>query len=253
MVVVLAVVLIAAVAGGALAYSRRGGKSKTSNISKANALKIDVAQELKGAVTKLLKDFEAQNKGIKVTTNFVSATALAAAVKKDKPDLAIGTRPQIVALAKSVKLQGKPAVLGSDQLTIVVAKGNPKKVKADLTVFGTHTSITSGTCKPKGRCLAFTTTASKAAKVDLHPDRTDAPAALVNAVADNKLDAALVLRTQAMQRAGKTTRIALPLKTNAAIQFAIGRVHAGGSVSKFMAFLATPKATQALTAFGLRG
>lgn len=250
-VIVVAVVLALAVAGIA-AYSLRGGKSKTVNGASANALTIVAAQELKSVVTKVVKGFEAQNKGIKVTTSYVAANGLAAAVKKSKPDIVLATRPQLVQLAKTVKLQGKPVTFGSDVLTIVVAKGNPKHVKGDLSIFGTHSSITSGICKPQGRCLSFTTAALKSAKISPHPDRSDAPAALVTAVADNKLDAALVLRTQAMQRAAKTTRIGLPAKLSGAIQFAVGRLHGGGAVPKFVTFLGTPKATSTLAATGLR-
>jgi molybdate transport system substrate-binding protein len=124
----LAVVLTVA----ALALAGCGGgdddSGGNSGAAAPSELKVFAAASLTGAFTKLGEQYAAANGGDKVTFNFAGSQALATQIQQGAP-ADVFASADITNMDKVKDLVGAPQVFASNQLQIVVEKGNPKGVK----------------------------------------------------------------------------------------------------------------------------
>ena len=124
----LAVVLTVA----ALALAGCGGgdddSGGSSGATAPSELKVFAAASLTGAFTKLGEQYAAANGGDKVTFNFAGSQALATQIQQGAP-ADVFASADITNMDKVKDLVGAPQVFASNQLQIVVEKGNPKGIK----------------------------------------------------------------------------------------------------------------------------
>ena len=115
----------------ALALAACGGGDKTSSGGSSGStaeIKVFAAASLTAAFTKIGEDFTAANGGTKVTFNFAGSQALATQIQQGAP-ADVFASADIPNMDKVKDLVGTPQNFASNQLQIVVEKGNPKEVK----------------------------------------------------------------------------------------------------------------------------
>ena len=122
-----AVLLVAAVVAagcGGNDDSSSGGSSAGSPAE----IKVFAAASLTAAFNKLGEQYTAANDGTKVTFNFAGSQALATQIQQAAP-ADVFASADVPNMDKVKDLVGAPRVFASNQLQIVVEKGNPKGVK----------------------------------------------------------------------------------------------------------------------------
>lgn len=127
----------------------------------------------------------------------------------DVPDVFIGSTERVEAVASSQDGAGTPAEVGYDILRIVVPKGNPGGV-ADLAVFG-DAAVPTALCAPGTDCGDAAQERLAAAGVTPTPTVEDERWLVVlDSVADGESQAALLYRTQLINRLRRIDTVVLP-------------------------------------------
>lgn len=175
------------------------------------SLIVSAAASLSGVFDQLADQFQAANPGVSVKLNYGGSTDLAAQILQ-------GARVDVFATANTATmntvataglLDSAPTVFATNQLQIVVAKGNPKSIArfADLSKPG----ITVVVETPQEPAGAATRNLEQATGVTLHPVSEELDVNLVlSKVATGNADAGVVYVTDVRAANGKVQAVDLP-------------------------------------------
>ncbi|GAB3136430.1 molybdate ABC transporter substrate-binding protein [Micromonospora sonneratiae] len=172
---------------------------------------VFAAASLTESFTRIGKDFEAANPGVKVTFSFAGSSALATQINQGAPaDVFASAAPaNMKTVTDAGNGVGAPTTFVRNQLVIAVPKGNPKGVTglADLTKPDAKVAL----CAEQVPCGAAAKKALDAAGVKLTPVtlEQDVKGAL-SKVKLGEVDAALVYRTDAKAAAADVEGIEFP-------------------------------------------
>jgi molybdate transport system substrate-binding protein len=228
-VLAVAALTLAACGGG---DDNSGGSSGAQSPSE---IKVFAAASLTAAFTKIGEDFTAANGATKVTFNFAGSQALATQIQQGAP-ADVFASADIPNMDKVKDLVGTPQNFASNQLQIVVEKGNPKAVKGledlanpDLKVVLAAPEV------PAGRYAAE---ALGKADVTVKPvSQEDNVKAVVNKVALGEADAGIVYVTDVTAGGDKVEGVDIPEDLNVLATYPIATVKASKAQDKAQAFM----------------
>lgn len=198
---------VAAVLVGAMAAGCGSG-SPAAGTPERKTLTVLAAASLTDSFGALEKKFEAEHAGVDVKISFQGSSALAQQIVN-------GAKVDVFASADEANMKKvtdagltatQPEVFATNQLTIVVAPGNPKKIAslADLAKDGVIVVV----CAPQVPCGTAAQKVAKAANVTLKPksEEQDVKAVLTKVQA-GEADAGLVYRTDVNSAKGKVDSV----------------------------------------------
>jgi molybdate transport system substrate-binding protein len=151
------------------------------------------------SLTAIGRQFDAENPGASVEFIFAGSADLSAALadRNDADVFVSGDPDNMAAVAKAGLVDGHPAPLASNSLVIVAAPGNHDNLAtfADLARPGLRVAVCGGT----GASASATQRIEDRTGVRLHPAAMDMTAnGVLKDVATGKVDAGLVLKTDAL-------------------------------------------------------
>jgi molybdate transport system substrate-binding protein len=230
--------LAAVLAVAALTLAACGGDDNSGGSSGAQSpseIKMFAAASLTAAFTKIGEDFTAANGGTKVTFNFAGSQALATQIQQGAP-ADVFASADIPNMDKVKDLVGIPQNFASNQLQIVVEKGDPKGVKGledlanpDLKVVLAAPEV------PAGRYAAE---ALGKADVTVKPvSQEDNVKAVVNKVALGEADAGIVYVTDVTAGGDRVEGVDIPEDLNVLATYPIATVKASKAQDKAQAFM----------------
>lgn len=201
-------------------------------------LTVSAAASLAAPFKTIGHDFETAHPGVRVTFNFDSSSTLAQQIRDGSPadGFAAADEASMKMLADAGLIAGPPTVFARNRLTIVVKKGNPKRVTslADLTTAGTISLC--GATVPCGR---YADQILNEANATIPPDRITRGQnvkATFTAVAEGDADAGIVYVTDVT--GDKVEAVAIPEAQNAVAIYPIGVVKASTNQTTMAAFAA---------------
>ncbi|GAA2786862.1 molybdate ABC transporter substrate-binding protein [Crossiella cryophila] len=162
----------------------------------SGAVTVFAAASLTESFTKLGKDFEAANPGVKVTFNFGGSSALAQQLNQGAPaDVFASAAPANMKQVTDTRtVTETPVTFARNRLQIAVPKGNPARITG-LADFG-RAELKIALCAEQVPCGAATKKVLQAAKVTGQPDTLEQDVkAVLTKVRLGEVDAALVYRT----------------------------------------------------------
>ena len=226
------------------------GSGVTGNVT------VFAAASLTESFTRIGKDFEAANPGVRVTFNFAGSSALANQIDQGAPaDVFASAAP---ANMKTVTDAGNgdatPTTFVKNQLVIAVPKGNPKGITglASLTKPGVKVAL----CATQVPCGAAATKALSAAGVRLTPVtlEQDVKSAL-SKVKLGEVDAALVYRTDARAASSDVDGVEFPESAGAINEYPIvvlKKAPNKAAARAFVAYVLSDKGRSVLTRAGFQ-
>jgi molybdate transport system substrate-binding protein len=229
--------LAAVVAAAALALAACGGDDSggSSGAQSPSGIKVFAAASLTAAFNELGPQFTAANGGTKVTFNFAGSQALATQLQQGAP-ADVFASADIPNMDKAKDLVGTPQNFASNQLQIVVEKGNPKGVRGldDLASPDLKVVLAAGEV-PAGK---YAQQAFEQAAVTVKPvSQEDNVKAVVNKVALGEADAGIVYVTDVTAGGDKVEGVDIPDDLNVLATYPIATVKASEAQDKAQAFL----------------
>jgi molybdate transport system substrate-binding protein len=229
--------LAAVVAAAALALAACGGDDSggSSGAQSPSGIKVFAAASLTAAFNELGPQFTAANGGTKVTFNFAGSQALATQLQQGAP-ADVFASADIPNMDKAKDLVGTPQNFASNQLQIVVEKGNPKGVKGldDLASPDLKVVLAAGEV-PAGN---YAQQALEKADVAVKPvSQEDNVKAVVNKVALGEADAGIVYVTDVTAGGDKVEGVDIPEDLNVLATYPIATVKASEAQDKAQAFI----------------
>jgi molybdate transport system substrate-binding protein len=230
--------LAAMLAVAALALAACGGDDDSggsSGAASSGELKVFAAASLTAAFTELGQQYTSANGGTKVTFNFAGSQALATQIQQSAPaDLFASA--DIPNMDKVKDLVGTSQNFASNQLQIVVEKGNPKGVKGlddlanpDLKVVLAAPDVPAG--KYAAQILGK-------ANVTVKPvSEEDNVKAVVTKVSLGEADAGIVYVTDVTAGGDKVEGVDIPEAQNVTATYPIATVKASKAQDKAQAFM----------------
>jgi molybdate transport system substrate-binding protein len=242
-VVLLVVAMLAAACGN---DDQPSGGSSTST-----EIKVFAAASLTAAFNQLGPQFTAANGGTKVTFNFAGSQALATQIQQGAP-ADVFASADTTNMDKVKDLVGTPQVFASNQLQIVVEKGNPKGVKGlgDL-ASGDLKVVLAAPEVPAGR---YAQQALDQAGIIVKPvSQEDNVKAVVTKVSLGEADAGIVYTTDVTAGGDTVDGVDIPADQNVTATYPIATVKAGTNQAKAQAFMdlvLSSKGQQVLERYG---
>jgi molybdate transport system substrate-binding protein len=217
---------------------------------------VFAAASLTESFTRIGKDFEAANPGVRVTFSFAGSSALAAQIGQGAPaDVFASAAPaNMKTVTDAGDGAGEPVTFARNQLVIAVPRGNPKGVRGltDLAGAGVKVAL----CAPQVPCGAAAQKALGAAGVKLTPVtlEQDVKGAL-SKVKLGEVDAALVYRTDARAAAGGVDGVEFPESAGAINEYpivALRRAPNAAGARGFVAYVLSDKGKSVLADAGFQ-
>ena len=244
-VLTVAALVLAACGGGG---DDSGGSSGSGS---SNEIKVFAAASLTAAFTKIGEDFTAANGGTKVTFNFAGSQALATQIQQSAP-ADVFASADIPNMDKVKDLLGTPQNFASNQLQIVVEKGNPKNVKTledlatpDLKVVLAAEEVPAG---------KYAKQILDKAGVSVTPvSQEDNVKAVVTKVSLGEADAGIVYVTDVTAGGDKVEGVEIPEDQNVLATYPIATVKASKAqdqAQKFMDLVLSSEGQQVLKEYG---
>ncbi|GHF43478.1 molybdate transport system substrate-binding protein [Amycolatopsis bartoniae] len=216
---------VALVITGCGSGSDSGSGGSSSSAPGPRTLTVFAAASLTESFNALKTEFEAAHPGVTVTYNFAGSSSLV-------QQLDNGAKADVFASAdqanmdKAVQggvIDGSPTVFATNKLTIAVAPGNPKGLKAfgDLTQGGLKVVV----CATQVPCGSATQKVEKSTGVTLKPvsEEQDVKQVLTK-VESGDADAGLVYVTDANTANGKVAQVDFPESAQAVNNYPIAVV-----------------------------
>ena len=244
----------AAAASPSSAASSSASSASTPTVS--GTVTVLAAASLTGTFTKIGKDFEAANPGVKVTFSFGGSSTLAAQINQGAPaDVFASASPtNMKQVSDAGGVDGTATTFVKNQLVIAVPKGNPQHITslADLAKPG----VKVVECAAAVPCGAAATKALAAGSVKVTPVslETDVKSALAK-VTLGEADAALVYRTDALSVPDKVDGVEFPESAKAINEYPIAALsHAANpaGAKAFVAFVESAPELAVLTGAGFQ-
>ena len=244
----------AALAVAALVLAACGGSDDNTSSGGSSAspaeIKVFAAASLTAAFTKIGEDLTAAN-GTKVTLNFAGSQALATQIQQAAP-ADVFASADITNMDKVKDLVGPPQIFASNQLQIVVEKGNPKGVKGlddlanpDLKV------VLAAPDVPVGK---YSQQALEKAGVTVKPVSQEQDVkAVVSKVLLGEADAGIVYTTDVAAGGDKVEGVDIPEDQNVVATYPIATVKASKAPDQaqaFMDYVLSDQGQQVLKSYG---
>jgi molybdate transport system substrate-binding protein len=221
----------------------------------SGAITVSAASSLTGAFTQMGADFEQANPGTSITFNFAASSALVQQIQGGAPAdvFASADGSTMQKLVTGDQVTADPTVFAANELTIVVKKGNPQKVKslADLEDVGTVSL-----CADAVPCGKYAQQALSQAGVTIAPDAVTKGAdvkATLNAVATGDADAAIVYTTDARSAGSGVQAVPIPAWLNVYAIYPIAPLADSSNRdlgTAFVKYAASPAGRKTLESFG---
>jgi molybdate transport system substrate-binding protein len=230
--------LAALLAVAALALAACGGGDDSGGSSGAASpgeIKVFAAASLTAAFTKIGEQFTAANGGTTVTFNFAGSQALATQIQQSAP-ADVFASADLANMDKVKDLVGTPQNFASNQLQIVVEKGNPKSIQglddlanSDLKV------VLAASDVPAGKYAA-----EALGKVDVTVkpvSEEDNVKAVITKVSLGEADAGIVYVTDVTAGGDKVEGVDIPEELNVLATYPIATVKASQAQDQAQAFM----------------
>ncbi|OFR55808.1 molybdenum ABC transporter substrate-binding protein [Actinomyces sp. HMSC075C01] len=191
-------------ATGAASASASGGAGKATG-----KVTVLAAASLQGAFEEIEKTVEKDNPGLDVTFDFQGSQDLVASLAGgDSADVLATANNSTMKTAADQKLVGSQTEFATNVLTLIVPKGNPKKITGlDSSLDGANLVI----CAPEVPCGEATQKLTKALGVTLNPASEEQKVTDVRGkVESGEADAGIVYTTDAAAAKDKTDKIDIP-------------------------------------------
>jgi molybdate transport system substrate-binding protein len=233
-----------------------GVPANAKNAKKVSGtITVSAAASLTEAFTKMAADFEHANPGTTITLNFAASSALVTQIQGGAPaDVfasADGTNMQ--KLVSAGRVTGEPTVFAANDLTIVVKKGNPAKVKS---LAGLANLGVVSLCADAVPCGRYGAQALSQAGVTIPPGKITKGADVkttLTAVSAGDADAAIVYTTDAKAAGSAVQVVAIPAWLNVYAIYPIAPVAGSQNpdlANAFVKYTASPAGRKTLQSFG---
>ena len=191
-------------ASGAASASASGGAQKATG-----KVTVLAAASLQGAFEEIEKTVEKDNPGLDVTFDFQGSQDLVASLAGgDSADVLATANNSTMKTAAEQKLVGSQTEFATNVLTLIVPKGNPKRITGlDSSLDGANLVI----CAPEVPCGEATQKLTKALGVTLNPVSEEQKVTDVRGkVESGEADAGIVYTTDAAAAKDKADKIDIP-------------------------------------------
>ncbi|WP_309342920.1 molybdate ABC transporter substrate-binding protein [Actinomyces oris] len=191
-------------ASGAASASASGGAQKATG-----KVTVLAAASLQGAFEEIEKTVEKDNPGLDVTFDFQGSQDLVASLAGgDSADVLATANNSTMKTAADQKLVGSQTEFATNVLTLIVPKGNPKKITGlDSSLDGADLVI----CAPEVPCGEATKKLAQAQGITLNPVSEEQKVTDVRGkVESGEADAGIVYTTDAAAAKDKTDKIDIP-------------------------------------------
>ena len=191
-------------ASGAASASASGGAGKATG-----KVTVLAAASLQGAFEEIEKTVEKDNPGLDVTFDFQGSQDLVASLAGgDSADVLATANNSTMKTAADQKLVGSQTEFATNVLTLIVPKGNPKKITGlDSSLDGANLVI----CAPEVPCGEATKKLAEAQGVTLKPVSEEQKVTDVRGkVESGEADAGIVYTTDAAAAKDKADKIDIP-------------------------------------------
>ena len=195
-------------ASGAASASASGGAGKATG-KVTGKVTVLAAASLQGAFEEIEKTVEKDNPGLDVTFDFQGSQDLVASLAGgDSADVLATANNSTMKTAADQKLVGSQTEFATNVLTLIVPKGNPKKITGlDSSLDGANLVI----CAPEVPCGEATQKLSSALGVTLNPASEEQKVTDVRGkVESGEADAGIVYTTDAAAAKDKADKIDIP-------------------------------------------
>jgi molybdate transport system substrate-binding protein len=227
--------LAAVLAVAALVLAACGGGDDGSGGGSPSEIKVFAAASLTAAFTELGEQYSSANGGTRVSLNLAGSQALATQIQQAAP-ADVFASADIPNMDKVKDLVGTPQNFASNQLQIVVEKGNPKGVKAlddlanpDLKVVLAVEEVPAG---------KYAKQVLDQAGVSVSPvSQEDNVKAVVTKVSLGEADAGIVYVTDVTAGGDKVEGVEIPGDQNVLATYPIATVKASKAQDKAQAFM----------------
>ena len=191
-------------ATGAASVSASGGTGKATG-----KVTVLAAASLQGAFEEIEKTVEKDNPGLDVTFDFQGSQDLVASLAGgDSADVLATANNSTMKTAADQKLVGNQTEFATNVLTLIVPKGNPKKITGlDSSLDGANLVI----CAPEVPCGEATKKLAEAQGITLNPVSEEQKVTDVRGkVESGEADAGIVYTTDAAAAKDKADKIDIP-------------------------------------------
>ena len=205
-----------AACGGSASNRSTGAASSAASASGSGApqkatgdLKVLAAASLQKAFEEIEKTVEKDNPGLDVTFDFQGSQDLVASLAGgDSADVLATANNSTMKTAADQKLVGNQTEFATNVLTLIVPKGNPKKITGlDSSLDGANLVI----CAPEVPCGEATKKLAEAQGITLNPVSEEQKVTDVRGkVESGEADAGIVYTTDAAAAKDKTDKIDIP-------------------------------------------
>ena len=205
-----------AACGGSASNSSTGAASSAASASGSGAsqkatgkVTVLAAASLQKAFEEIEKTVEKDNPGLDVTFDFQGSQDLVASLAGgDSADVLATANNSTMKTAADQKLVGSQTEFATNVLTLIVPKGNPKKITGlDSSLDGANLVI----CAPEVPCGEATKKLAKAQGITLNPVSEEQKVTDVRGkVESGEADAGIVYTTDAAAAKDKTDKIDIP-------------------------------------------
>lgn len=240
--------------GSAPADQPSGSASPAGPSSQATGtLTVFAAASLNKAFDDLGKAFEATHPGVKVRFSYDGSSSLVDQLSGGAPAdvLATADTPTMDRAVKDGLINGQPTRFASNQLVLIVPKGNPGQVKGlDDSLDGKKLVI----CQVKVPCGAATAKLAEQLKVTLKPVSEESKVTDVRGkVESGEADAGLVYTTDAKASGDKVEVISIPGAEQVINSYPIAPVKDAANAAlaaQFIALVSSDQGQQVLAGYG---
>jgi molybdate transport system substrate-binding protein len=230
--------LAAVLAVAALVLAACGGNDTTSSggsSGSANEIKVFAAASLTAAFNELGQQYTSANGGTKVTFNFAGSQALATQIQQGAP-ADVFASADIPNMDKVKDLVGTPQNFASNQLQVVVEKGNPKNVATVKDLANRDLKVVlAAPDVPAGKYAAEIL--GKAGVTVKPVSQEDNVKAVVTKVSLGEADAGIVYVTDVTAGGDKVEGVDIPDDQNVLATYPIATVKASKAQDKAQAFM----------------
>jgi molybdate transport system substrate-binding protein len=227
------------------------GTTPTSKSAETGNLTVLAAASLSESFKELGTAFEVKHPGSKVTFSFDSSSALAAQANNAVPADLFASADQ--ANMKKVTDAGNatgPKVFAHNKLAIIVAKGNPKKVKS----LADFSKVSFVLCAPEVPCGKYGVEALSKAGVTTQPKSLETNVkGVVTKVTSGEADAGIGYVTDAKAAAASAEGVDIPDAQNVIAEYPMAVLKQAPNANlanAFLDFILSPEAQAVLAKYG---
>jgi molybdate transport system substrate-binding protein len=210
----------------ALAFLAACGSTTAKSDVSAATLKGEITVLAASSLTSAFKDlgaaFQTAHPEVKVTFSFDASSALAAQIIQGAPAdvFASADTANMDKLATASLVASPPVVFATNVLSIIVAAGNPKGIKAPNDLANAQLKVVL--CDPTVPCGKYAKQSLDAAKVAVTPVSLEQNVkGVVTKVTTGEADAGIVYATDVKAAAGKATGVDIPAAVNVVAKYPI--------------------------------